>query len=223
MEHLEDSRQHIGRDAHTRIPDAHDRDIGLPAGAEPDAPVTRRELHRVVEHVREHLHEPCGVTIDRDWLRRQLHVQRVARRGGERGDGFDRRRHQAREVERFTAQLNLVGSDAGHIEEVIDEPHELPDLTFDDIARPCRGRLRRIALQRFEREPYWGERIPKLVGKRRQKLILALIRFQQFGRPVTDPQFQFSIQCIGIVLGSSETLDEILIRKPQPSEDSIAR
>ena len=34
-------------------------------------------------------------------------------------------------------------------------------------------------------------------------------------RSVTNPQLQFSIQRIGIVLGYYETLDEILIRKPQ--------
>ena len=79
--------------------------------------------------------------------------------------------------------------------------------------RACRRRRRRIALQAFEREPYRGERIPELVGERRQELVFALIRFQQFGGPVTDPKLQFPIQRVGIVLGLLQTLDEILVRE----------
>ena len=63
LEHVEHPREDVGRDSDPRIADAHDRLTGLLVGGEPDVPATRRELHRVVENVREDLHQPRAIAI----------------------------------------------------------------------------------------------------------------------------------------------------------------
>jgi hypothetical protein len=174
-----------------------------------------REFHRVVEHICKNLHEPRAITVDLNRRRRPLRVQRVTRGRCERGNGFDRGRHQTREVQRFTTQLDFVGRDTRHIEEVVDESYELPDLTVDHIAGACRSRRRGIDLQGLQREPDRCEWVPELVRERREKFVLAVIRFDQLRGAVTNPEFKVSIQRFSIVLGSLETLDEILIVNSQ--------
>ena len=216
MEHVEHPREDVGGDSHPRIADAHDRRRGLLVGGEPDVPARRREFHRVVENVRKDLHEPRAVTVDTNRRGGQPHIHRVPRRGGECRDRFDRGGHQRREVERFTTQLDFVGRDPGHVQQVIDESHELPDLTLDHVTRACRGRGRAVDLQGLQREPYRCQRVPELVRERREEFVLALILLFEFGGTVTNPQLQLSIQRFRVVLGSLQILDEILVVKSQP-------
>ena len=188
LEHVEDAGQDVRSDADAGIADAHDGLTGLLVRGEPDVAAARRELHRVVEDVRKDLHEPRRHHHRRESASTARCTSSVLlRRGRQRHDGFDRRRHQPREVVRFTTQLNLVGRDPRHIQEVVDEPHELPDLAIDHVTGACRRRRRGAALQALECEPDGCERIAELVGERGQKLVLSLIRFDQFGGPVADP------------------------------------
>ena len=140
LEHLENPREDIGHDSDPRIADAHHSLSGLLVRGEPDLPATRRELHRIVENVRKDLHEPRAVTVDTNRRRRHTHVQLLVRGRRERHDGLDGSGHQALEFVRFTTQVDLIGSDPGHIQEVIDEPHELPNLTVNHFTGPRRAR-----------------------------------------------------------------------------------
>ena len=154
LEHVEHPREDVGGDSDPRIADAHDSLIGLLVGGEPDVSAARRELHRVVEDVRKDLHEPRAIAVDKDRRRRQVDTSSVWSAAVASGMmDFDGSRHQAREVVRFTTQLDLIGGDPGHIQEVIDEAHELPDLTLDHITGARRGRRRGVGLQSLEREP----------------------------------------------------------------------
>ena len=135
---------------------------------------------------------------------------------GERHDGLGGGRHEAGEVERFATQLDFVGGDPGHVEEVIDEAHELPDLTVDHLTGMCGSGRRGLGLQRLEREPYRRQRVPELVRERREELVLALIGFGQLGRAIPDPQLEVPVQRLRVVLGGLETLDQILVVESQP-------
>ena len=48
------------------------------------------------------------------------------------------------EFVRFTTQLDLIGRDPGDIQEVIDESHELPNLTVNHFTGACRIRRRGV-------------------------------------------------------------------------------
>ena len=125
-------------------------------------------------------------------------------------------RHQLSQIVRFTTQLDLVGGDARHVEQIVDEAHQLSDLAFDDVTCVCRRGQRRAALERLEREADRGERIAELVGERRQELVLALIRFEQFGGPVSDAKLQLAVERVAMVLGLPQALDQVLVREAQP-------
>ena len=124
-------------------------------------------------------------------------------------------------------KLDLIGSNPRDIQEVINESHELLHLTLNYVTGACRSDRRCAALQTLKCEANRRERIPELVRERCQKFVLTLIGFHEFGRAVTNPLFQLAVQCVSLVLGSLETLDEILIVESQlrtrmQSRDGIA-
>ena len=188
---------------------------GVLFGREPDVPARRREFHSVVEHIGKHLHEPRAVTVDTNRRRGQLHLHRVPRCRGECRDRFDGGGHQRREVERFTTQLDFVGRDTGHVQQVVDESHELPDLTLDHLSSVFRDRASAVNFQGLQREPYRCQRVPELVREHREEFVLALILLLEFGGTVTNPQLQLSIQRFRVVFGSLQTVDEIVVVKSQ--------
>ena len=144
-------------------------------GSEPDVSARRREFHSVVENICKDLHEPRAVTVDTNRRGGQLHIHRVPRCRGECRDRFDGGGHQRREVERFTTQLDFVGRDTGHVQQVVDESHELPDLTLDHVSSACRDRASIVNFQGLQREPYRCQRVPELVREHREEFVLALI------------------------------------------------
>ena len=125
---------------------------------------------------------------------RQIHVQFVLGGPRERHDRFDGRRHQAARRVGLPAQVDLVGGDAGDIEEVVDKSHELSDLALNDLMRARRHGRRRTGLETFQRKANRRERVPELVRQRRQELVLPLIRLLQLGRPFLDAELQVAIQ-----------------------------
>ena len=116
---------------------------------------------------------------------------------------------------RFTAQVDLVGGDPRDIQEVVDQPHELADLTVDHFAGAGRARRGRAGLETLDGEPDGCERIPELVRQRREEFVLPLIRFQEFGGSIVDAELQIAVQGFGVVLRGLEALDEILIVESQ--------
>jgi hypothetical protein len=65
-------------------------------------------------------------------------------------------------------------------------------------------------------EPNGRERISELVRQRRQKFVLTQVGFHESGCTVTNPLFQLAVQSFCVVLGSLQTLDEIVIVASQP-------
>src|SRR4029450_3937285 len=111
--------------------------------------------------------------------------------------------------------MDLIGRDPGDIQEVIDQWHELANLTVNHFTSACHTRRRGVGLQSFECEPNRCERVSEFVRKRREEFVLTLVRFDELGGSVTHAQFQISIQGFSLVLRSPETLYEIVIVESQ--------
>ena len=74
---MSNTRGRTSGDARARIADAHDSLIRLQVGGEPDAAAWGRELHGVVQNIREDLVEPRAITVDPNRRGRRLHVHRL--------------------------------------------------------------------------------------------------------------------------------------------------
>jgi hypothetical protein len=112
--------------------------------------------------------------------------------------------------------VDFIRRDPGHIQEVIDEPYELPNLPVKHFVGACRTRRRRAGLETLDGEPNRCERVSEFVRKRREKFVFTLIRFHELGGSITNAELQFSIQGFGVVLSGLEILYELMILESQP-------
>ena len=95
-------------------------------------------LGGVVQQVAEHLLQPRGVALDRQWARRHRTLsswlvvdQRPAR--------SPRRRATTASRPPFLLQVDLAAGDPRDVEQVVDQPGQVLDLPLDDVARPAPG------------------------------------------------------------------------------------
>ena len=163
---------------------------------EPDVAARRRELHRIIQDVRKDLHEHAYPHRHESALK---HVQFLVRGCRERHDGFDSVSPSGARVRAVPTQVDLVGRDPGHIQEVIDEPCGRRTCRSSTVGA-CRTRRRRAGLETLDGEPNRCERVSEFVRKRREKFVFTLIRFHELGGSVTHAEFQFSIQGFSVVL-----------------------
>jgi hypothetical protein len=81
------------------------------------------------------------------------------------------------QADAFAVQLDLAEADATHIEQVVDEAHEMRELTIHHVDRAMQ---RRVGFRRQARDLQAvadrRERIAQLVGQRREELVFAPIR-----------------------------------------------
>ena len=78
-------------------------------------------------------------------------------------------------VDELLAEPDLPAGDAGDVEQVVDEPGELPDLPLDDVARPAAVLLVGGHLQDGHGVVDRRQRVPQLVGEHRQELVLVAV------------------------------------------------
>ncbi len=121
-ENLEDARQHLGHDADAVVLDRHDHVAPLPLGGQPDATAILGVLGGVVEQVGEHLGQPHRVGLQVDRLGRQGDGEFVAAGLDERAAGFQGGLHHGGQFDPLLAEFQLVPGDAGHVEQVFEQP-----------------------------------------------------------------------------------------------------
>ena len=141
-----------------------------------DASAVGCVLGRVVEEIGEDLREPYRVAVDRERLGRQIEPELMMRRLDEAAAGLDRAPQHDRDLDSLLAELDFATSDAGHLEEVVDEPHHVVDLALHELAHPLRVRM--VACcepQDVQRIADRSERIAQLVREDRQELVLAAV------------------------------------------------
>ena len=80
-------------------------------------------------------------------------------------------------------------SDAGNVEQIVHQPHQMLQLPSDDVARPLHG-LRLATPEQFHRMNDGSERIAQLVAEHGQEFVLAPIGVGQ----LRHPQSQFFLR-----------------------------
>jgi hypothetical protein len=128
-EELEHVRQHLAGDAAAVVPNRDHRDIVFTTDDDLDAAAVSRVLRRIVEQVREHLGKPHGVALDDQRRRRQLERQLVMRRLDCLVAQLHGAAQRGAQLDPLLAQRDLAARDARHVHEIIDETHDMIDLT----------------------------------------------------------------------------------------------
>ena len=110
------------------------------------------------------LDEPRIVAVQRHGIGRQIDVDVLPARGQLRLDAFDAAAHDVAHGNRPVVQLELAGGDAPDVEQVVDEPRQLRDLTMHGVAalRERGGRVSQ-ALQHADRVAQRREMVAQLV------------------------------------------------------------
>ena len=103
---------------------------------EADLPAIVRVLGGVVEQIREHLRDAREIAHRVGPAARQVHREVMLAQPDERTARLDGRLHDLRELDRLLLQRDLPAHHARHIEQIVDEPHEMLRLPLDDGTRP---------------------------------------------------------------------------------------
>ena len=112
------------------------------AGDHRDVPARRRVLRRVGEQVRDHLREPFAVRVDDEPGARHRDRELVLSLFDERAGHLDRVGDDRGDLDGRALEAQLAAHGARHVEQVVDQAREVPDLPLDDGA---------LALQRCPR------------------------------------------------------------------------
>ena len=135
----------LGRDADAGVahPD-HDL-VPLARPGERDPSRLVGVLGRVGQQVGEHLLEPGRVGVGRQGRRRERDAQGLALLVDQRADDLDGAVDDVADVERLAPQDDLALGDPRDVEQVVDQPGELPGLAVDDVAGPLQLGVGRAA------------------------------------------------------------------------------
>ena len=128
------------------------------------------------KQVADHLREPHHVAVDDDLPCRPREHQLVAPCIDRRLHLFDRPVDNFAHVDRLFIEMNLAGDDPRHVQQVVDQPHQVNDLPLHHPRRFVNFRLRRPRhLQQLDAVADRRQRIPQLVGQHRQEFVLLLV------------------------------------------------
>jgi hypothetical protein len=90
-----------------------------------DAPVTRRELARIVQQVPDDLHQARTVRVQEDRLGRQRHRQLLLQALSQRAYGIHGIAKNRGQVNSLRANVDLAAADASRIQQIINQPHNM--------------------------------------------------------------------------------------------------
>src|SRR5262249_38674649 len=155
------------------ITDPEHRLVSLGPYADANLPSDRRVLHGVRQQVQDDLmqadpvraHGDVGGHHGSDHMVRPL---RTAEHGERAGHGAGYR-------DRVPIEVDLSGPYPGGIEQVVDEPPQVRDLTLDDVSGTSEVLQPADMAQHLPRARDGGERIPQLVSEHREKLVLRTV------------------------------------------------
>jgi hypothetical protein len=136
---------------------------------------------------------------------RKVHVAR-----GHRGlDGLGGGPRDVAKVGGLRAQRQLAARDPAHVEQVVHESTEVPELALDHLVAPAHlATAGGLLAQQLHHVPDRGERIAQLVRQHREELVLAPVaiaqrrlglaqargRRGQLGRALRDPSLQLLVE-----------------------------
>ena len=190
-EQVEDSREQLGGDAGAVVLDPDD---DFAAGAVAAGALTRfaPRAHRdlsaalrvaggVGEQVRHHLGEPHRIAVDPQPFIGDLEGEVVIALLEEIARHLDRLGDHLGDFDPLLAQLHLPAGDLRDVEEIVDQPGEVIDLSLDHLLFPGGSRVA-SQLHQLQRGGDGGERVAQLVAQHGQKLVLGPAGSFQFGK-----------------------------------------
>ena len=155
-------------------------DGALARHAQHDAAAGRHELGGVVQDVADDLHQPRPIALDRQQLLGQVEDQLVPPRVDRGPRGLDGPRDDRARRHRLALQRDHPARDARHVEQVVDQDHQVLDLAIDGVAGPGAVRLGQLLeAQQLHGGPDGRQRIAQLVRQHRQEFVLAPVRLPQ--------------------------------------------
>ena len=178
----------------------HRHAIDLRLGDDPDAAARRRELRGVGQEIEHDLRDARRVGIEQQRLRRNLEREADARRRQLRLRGFDGALDDRAQIDALLAQRQLAAGNAAHVHQVIDQPHQLRDLTLHHAGRVAGGFRQRLHPQDRRHVAQRRERIAKLVRERGEEFVLELRFVMQPMLAILDRGARF-LGFVGAALG----------------------
>ncbi len=146
-----------------------------PLGREPDVPAALGVLGGVGEQVDHDLLDARRIGAKRQLSLEELGDQGVFSFCDERSHRFDGLLQDRAGIDELPFQADLPAGDPGDVEQVIDQPGELPRLTVDDVLREID--VLEVARHLEDRDGVAdrSEGIAQFVGEHREELILAAV------------------------------------------------
>src|SRR3954462_3015381 len=173
-EEVEDAAEQILLDARAVVADGDDDLVALAPAGEGDPPARVRVLRGVGEQVREHLGEPHRIAVDDETRGGNVERKVMAVLLEERTRDLDGLPDHFVELDRRSLELDLPPRDPGNVEEIVDQPGEVPDLPLDDGAL-VDGDVAVAQADELERRHDGRERIAQLVAEHGEELVLAAV------------------------------------------------
>ena len=172
---IEEPLEQLRRDADARVGDFQEGAVTVSRDAHRHAAARGRVLQRIAKQVRDHLLEPCLVGVDPSG--RDVRADVVTVESTRRPPAAQHVGHQLGEGERAPVEHDLARGHPAHVEQIIDQPREVLNLTADHRA----GALGGLVGVAHDVEHVHGardraERIAQLVPEHGQELILRAVR-----------------------------------------------
>jgi hypothetical protein len=139
-EHVEHLRQVLGGDADPGVGDGHQDILPLPFRPQLDLAAALGIFAGVIEEIQEDLGQPRRVAVQVEGLGGQRNRQSMPSALTARPRGLDRLADDVGQRDALAAQLHAAPGDAAQVEQVVDEPCEVPHLATDQLVRG--GRVR---------------------------------------------------------------------------------
>ena len=141
-----------------------------------------RVLRGVVQHVTERLHESHAIATNVERSSVDIDVEDVVLAEDQRFSGFDRVSDDRGDLDVLFVQRNSTLRDARDVEQIVDQPIQLPRLPSQHREQPARVRVRRQgACQQLDSVSNGRKRITQLVREHRHEFVLLPVRRVQRG------------------------------------------
>ncbi len=173
-ERFEDVRQRVAVDTNSVVPHQQNHVAALDPGFDRDLASRLRVLGGVGQQVRDDLGKSRGVAVHHQTPIRDVDLQLVALRLEQGARHLDGAGHQIGYLHRLLFQLHLALGDAGHVEEIVDQAHHVPDLSIDHFAFALDG-VRPAQAHQLKGSEDGREGIAQLVTQHRQELVLGAV------------------------------------------------
>jgi hypothetical protein len=137
-ERIEEPRDHVRADARAGVADTDEREAGglLPLDRDGRRPALARELGRVLQEVADDLREAGSVGLDAQATVGELEAELDSRTSEQGSVIIGRPPRQVIQVQALALEVDHPARNPGHVEQIVDESHQVSSLPLDHPACP---------------------------------------------------------------------------------------